>query len=484
MNFNKMKGAFYCFLLFTLTATGQSTFQEWMNKQFSGPFYKHASIGISVRETGTPHLLANYQKDKSMVPASSLKLLTTLSAVEILGSNFRFETKISIDGQITADSLLDGNLYVIGSGDPTLGSQKMKDALTIQQIFVDIEKSLKREGIKYINGDIIIDESQFPSFPAAPSWQWNDLGNYYAAGTWSVNILDNEVSVYFSRSGNIGSNAPVEYKEPFIPGFELESKVTIDSANTGDQVYIYGFPNQHQRIATGTVPQGKGLFKVRGSIPNPPMYFAYKLHNFLKEKGFGTKSYHLSNINNGSKRQLLTSFLSPELKDIVKLANAESLNNYCESILRTIGLKKFGEATPENGINAIEQYLFQKKIDTEGLHLEDGSGLSARNLITPDIMASFLSRFEVNQPKSILDVIPKAGQDGTVKNALKGLPSQQNVWLKSGSMNNIFSYSGYVKTSKGKWVSFCAILNGSSAEKTSINRSEMQKIPDAIYKFF
>jgi D-alanyl-D-alanine carboxypeptidase/D-alanyl-D-alanine-endopeptidase (penicillin-binding protein 4) len=480
----KMIAFFWSCFIFIIPVIGQTNFQEWMNKQFSGPFYKHSSIGVSVREIGTSNLLANYQKDKSLVPASSLKLLTTLSAIEILGNNYRFETNIAYDGQISADSLLNGNIYVIGSGDPTLGSQKMKNAISIQQIFNGIKESLQRKGIKYIDGDIVIDESQFPSFPAAPSWQWNDLGNYYAAGTWSVNILDNEVSIYFSRNGKIGNNAPIEYKEPFIPGFELESKVTIDSANTGDQVYIYGFPDQYNRIATGTVPQGKGLFKVRGSIPNPPMYFAFKLHSFLKDQGFGTKSYRLSRINETKNIQILTTFYSPELKDIVKIANAESLNNYCESILRTIGLKKFGLATPENGIKAIEQYLDQKKINTEGLHLEDGSGLSARNLITPDIMANFLSRFDINQSASILNLIPKAGEDGTVKNVLKGLPSQQNIWLKSGSMNKIFSYSGYVKTSKGKWVAFCAILNGSSAEKTSMNRSEIQKIPDAVYKFF
>ncbi len=484
MHIKKLQALSYCFFIFTITTFGQKNFQEWMNMQFSSPFYKHASIGVSVREIGSSNLLANYLKDKSMVPASSLKLLTTLSAIEILGENFRYETKIAIDGSITSDSILNGNLYVIGNGDPTLGSQKMKDAISIQQMFDDIKQALKNKGIKQIDGDIVIDESEFPSFPAAPSWQWNDLGNYYAAGTWSVNILDNEVSVYFSRSGKIGSRAIIEYKEPFIPGFELDSKVTIDSANTGDQVYIYGFPDQHQRIATGTIPQGKGLFKVRGSIPNPPMYFAYKLQRFLKENGYGSKSHRLSNSNDSKNRQILTSFLSPELKDIVKLANAESLNNYCESILRTIGLKKNGMATPENGIKAIDQYLSQKKIDTNGLHLEDGSGLSARNLITPDIMAIFLSKFDIKQHKSILNIIPKAGQDGTVKNVLKGLPSQEFVWLKSGSMNNIFSYSGYVKTSKGKWVSFCAILNGSSAGKTSINRSEIQKIPDAIYNFF
>lgn len=477
-------GTLVCFSthLFSQGTELQAKVQEFANKAF----YKHASLGISVRDIGTGQILAQNEKDKMLIPASSLKLVTTLAAYELLGSDFTFETRLTHDGNIEPDGTLKGNIYIEGSGDPTLGSQRIKGVLDAEALFVQVVNDIRRFGINCVEGNIIADESIFNSFPISPSWQWNDLGNYYAAGAWGLNINENEYSIYYHRSGPIGSLSKIAYFYPYIPDLQLSNEVTIDSAGTGDNAYIFGGPYHYGKRIVGTIPQGKDLFKIKGSIPDPPMYIAYKILTELEKREMGGQSYktqyHPDNKRNS--RKLIATYTSPSLKNIITQANENSINIYCESLLKTIGFEQRKQGAGSAGIAEIENFIASKKVDITALHMEDGSGLSTRNLISPDFMAEFLGAYAKDKNiDDVITLIPSVGVNGTVKSLLTNSKAKGKMWIKSGSMDKTLSYSGYCKAASGRWVSFCIMLNASTAKKNKENKTELEKILEVIYRF-
>ncbi len=482
-----------CFLLFTSvncknlkSQPSASVLQAKIDNIVSSDFYKYASLGISVRDIESSEMIGQLQKDKMLVPASSLKLITTLTGREILGPNFRYETKISHDGFINIDGTLIGNLYIEGSGDPTLGSDRIKGNLNGDGLFRKIVADVKSYGINCVVGDVIADESIFSSFPISPSWQWNDLGNYYGAGAWGLNVSENEYSVYFHRNGLVGGATTIAYYKPLIPSLQLENEVTIGEPDSGDNAYIYGGPYQYGKKIVGTIPKGKNLFVVKGAIPDPPLYFSYRVLEELEKNGMGGRDFKTQyriDSKKSSRKQIVSYFSAP-LDQLIKLANDRSINIYCESILKTIGLNRRNAGSDAEGIAVIKDLLQSRNLDVKALHMEDGSGLSSRNLVSPDFLTSFLCNYLKDKNiNDITSLMARVGVEGTVKSILANSPAKGNMWIKSGSMDKILTYSGYCKAASGKYVAFSVFLNASTAKKKNENKIEIEKILDAIYRF-
>ncbi len=464
----------------------QPDLQARIDKITSSGFYKYAHIGISVRDVVSGALIAGEQKDKLLIPASSLKIITTFSALELLGPEFQFETVISHDGYIDAGGTLHGNIYIAGGGDPTLGSSRIAGNASTTELIDKIADQIRAFGISCIEGNIIADESIYNSFPLCPSWQWNDLGNYYAAGAWGLNINENQYAIYFHRDGDVGSLTRIAYFDPMLPGLELENEVTVDSADSGDNAYIFGGPYQQGKRIVGTIPKGKGLFRIKGSMPDPPSYLAYRVHTKLAQREMGGhlfKTQFRADVNKNI-RTVIGKIYSPKLREIVKYANLHSINVYCESMLKYLGWKIGNEGSGRVGIDVIKQHLLSKNIDVLPLFMEDGSGLSARNQTTPDLMTTFLASFAKNKkPEDFENLLPTVGVSGTVKNVLVQSKAKGNMWVKSGSMDKILTYAGYCRTASGRFVSFSIFLNGSTATKKRENKAELEKILEAIYIF-
>lgn len=463
----------------------QSGMDDYMHTWRNQNTTKHANVGVSVRSVESNQKLFKYNGDLSLTPASSLKLLSTLIAYDLLGEDYRYHTYLAYDGILDPDGTLQGNLFIIGSGDPTFGSDRINGSLSRRQILERIYQLIKEKGISCIDGDIVADESIFDAYPVAPSWQWNDLGNYYAGGAWGLNINENEYGIYFDSNRAVGSLSKLLFTEFKIPGLKLINEVLVDSANTRDNAYVFGGPYDFKKRIVGTIPQSKNKFRIKGSIPDPPKYIAHAIRDLLKIKGINSNGIYVKIKKNDSRYRhkiIFDTLTSPPMVEIAKYANYFSINQYCESLLKTIGHEINGKGSGGQGIRAIYQYLEKMKIDTDALHLEDGSGLSARNMVSPDILAEFLSKYASKHGIEILQkIIPKAGQNGTVRTLLNSKQSQNNVWVKSGSMERILSFTGICKARSGKWISFSIIINGYTG-KYSAFKPQVEKLIDQIYK--
>ncbi len=479
---------FSLILFICLSANGFSqesnTLQSKLDRFLLSSEFKYASVSITVVDYETSEHLAQVNPDMSIIPASSLKLLTTLSAVELLSDTFQFVTRITHDGYIEADGTLKGNIYIEGTGDPTFGSGKFREEMDFEKLFPRIAKAITDKGISCVDGYIVADESEFNAFPISPSWQWNDLGNYYASGAWGININENEYKIIFTNRSTIGRRPSISHHYPYIPNLVFSNEVSVDSSHTGDQAYIFGGPYNYQKRIVGTIPQGNKSFTIKGSIPDPPLFAAYFLSEKLKERKIKTGGYKTEYYPKAkSQRKLITRIKSPYLIDIAQAANYDSNNLYCEAILKAMGKKKNGEATGQNGIAAIRGILRKFGVDHKALNMEDGSGLSARNNISSHLLADFLQQF--TKKKGIeytKELLPKAGSQGTVRGVLRNSPAQGHVWMKSGSMNRVLTYTGILQDSRGNWKTFSIMINGFDV-KYRVMRSKVEKMVGWIYRY-
>lgn len=484
----KLRLSFFVLLFVSLSANvssaQSSNTQNKIDRLLLSSEFDYASISISVLDMETGDLVARVNPNMSIIPASSLKILTTLSALEILSDTFQYTTTLSYDGYIENDGTLQGNVYLEGNGDPTFGSERFKPEMAYQKLFKRLAEAIEEEGITCIDGQVIADESQFNSFPISPSWQWNDLGNYYATGAWGININENQYNIYFNKRGVVGRRPKVNYHDPFIPGLKFSNELEVDSAHTGDQAYIFGGPYNYEKRIVGTIPQGDGNFRIGGSIPDPPMFAAYTLNEALRKKEIKTEGYDTAFSAPGkSKRKAIVKVSSPYLRDISRRANFKSNNLYCEAILKSMGKKYHGEASGQNGIAAIINMLKKLKIDSKALHMEDGAGLSARNNVSSNLLAEFLQKMAIKKGTDYLcDQLPKAGYEGTVAGLLKVSPARGKVWMKSGSMNRVCTYTGIMQDQEGRWKTFCIMINGYDV-KYKVMRARVEKMVDYIYRY-
>jgi len=469
-------------LLCVTCALGQSRAQEKVEKILNSKVFKPTNISFTAIDIAADTQVVNFRGDKMLIPASSLKVITTLTAIDKLGDDYTYVTRITHDGKIKKDGTLKGNIYIEGSGDPSLGSTRIESILDFQQLLKHISKQIIDFGITCIEGKIIADESIYDSFPVSPSWQWNDLGNYYASGAWGINVNENLYHLYFHKRSVIGAQPQIKFHSPHIPNIEFSNELKVDSAHTGDNAYIFGGPYTYEKRISGTIPQGKTTFSIKGSIPDPPLFLAGQLAKQLKKENIysnGHETLYRSTKRKGSRKNILE-IPSPPLEKLVELANEKSINIYCESLMKTVAKESKMRGAGGEGILAMQRLLTKAGVDISGLHMEDGSGLSARNNVCSRVLAetisAYVGKFGVDRMKKYL---PRTGE-GTVVNMFAGTALAGRVWLKSGSMERVYSYTGFLINKKGNYISFSVISNGFTVKHKTM-RPYLEKLITQLY---
>lgn len=474
---------FGAFVLLTTSLNGQSPLQNYIDEWAGHPDLSSSNVSVSVFDINDVKLVAGHRSNNTAIPASSLKVITSLIALEQLGENYKYNTYLAHDGSMDDDGTLKGNLYIIGSGDPSLGSGRFENYPDMNALLVRMVDGVKAYGITCIDGDIIVDESIFSSFPIAPTWQWNDLGNYYAGGAWGFNINENEYAIYYNTKGQVGSWAKFVYTDPKIQGLELQHEVKIDSAGTGDNSYIFGGPYVYTKRVVGKLGASDQLFKIKGSMPDPPAFAAGALQNALYNQEILSSGSKVIHQKAGEKRVYFDSISSPPLLQMSEETNHKSLNLYCEAFLKTLGLTQRGIGSSEEGIVYVEDYLLAHGFDLKGFNMKDGSGLSARTYVTSALMAGFIADYaKRNSVAIIMQQLPQAGKEGTVKGILSGNKIGDNFWMKSGTMDRVVSFTGICKNKNGEWKSFSIIVNNYEIPYRFM-RGRIEKLFDAIYNY-
>ena len=476
----------YFLLFFYQMAFSQNVIQQKIDQLSLDPLLKNASMGVAVYEVESGKLIAGYQEDKSLIPASSLKVITTATALAILGEDYQFKTTLEYDGTLSSDGVLNGNLYIKGYGDPTLGSSFYEETKDLDQLMDNFIKAVQAAGIKKINGQIVGDASYFETDVMGRTWIYEDMGNYFGAGAWGLNINENTYYLDFNQNPKTGGLTTVKQTRPTIPNLMLINEVKSGAAGSGDNAYIYGTPYGYTRFVRGSIPPGSGVFTIKGSIPDPPFLTAHYMMKKLEAVNISVEKEATSYFEmqrtglKSTNRTTIFTHLSPTLQTIVKQTNLKSVNLYCEAMLRVMGKMKKGLGSADAGLEVIEAFWRDRGVNLEGFFIKDGSGLSPRNNITTRQLATVLRKVykDAKLQQAFFDSLPIGGKTGGLKNLITSSKAIGNIRAKSGYMDRVRSYTGYAKNAKGHWLSFSIMVNNHSDDRAV--RKKMIKLIESF----
>lgn len=426
--------------------------------------FKRAHVGYSVVDIQTGEELYEQNGEQFFNPASLQKIPTSVVAVSLLGQNHAFATRLEYEGSTTAGGVLQGNIWICGSGDPSL-------SLPVLREWTD---AIHKAGIKRIQGKILTDSSVFESNLASPFWEFQDLGNYYGAGASALNINKNAYRITFQPGTREGDLSTILQIDPPVPELVIHNEVTTGPAGSGDRVYVYGTEYSPIQFYRGTVPLGEKTLSVQASIPNPPLFCAQTLQNALIARyKIEVEDREMTTLEG---RTLLHTHSSAPLKNLIEEMHRHSVNLYAEQLLKAVG-----EGKAEGGAEKVSTYLKQNSIPAV---VRDGSGLSRRNMLTPRGFARLLCQIrKTSDLEVIYQSFPEVKNDGSLRifADLKGA----QLRAKTGSMTHVSNLGGYLLLPSGKEFAialFCNNYEGSIREIREEMLRFMNGIVEAISK--
>jgi D-alanyl-D-alanine carboxypeptidase/D-alanyl-D-alanine-endopeptidase (penicillin-binding protein 4) len=359
------------------------------------PALQNGRWSIYAKNLTQDRVILNINSNKCMIPASNLKLFTSAIALDQLGINFTMKTTLGYSGTIDSKGVLNGNIILKGTGDPTLGSPNFDTVPSMDSLFTLFVEAIQAHRIQHIEGDIIADDSYLDYMPLPGGWSWTDIGNYYAPLTSALTIHENLYYLFFRPALYTGGPAEIIRVEPEIPGLSFFNHMRTGPIGSGDNGYIYGAPWQYLHQLEGTVPAGVPEFSIKGSLPDPALFAVQSLKKEIEQTGIkingDAKTYRTSPPPNMNIRNILT-IESPPLRDIVYYLNKTSANLYAEQLLKVVAKEKHLSGDLDTGIELIEEWLEGKNITTDGLYMYDASGLSYLDRVTTYVMVDFLEK--------------------------------------------------------------------------------------------
>lgn len=435
-----------------------------------------ASFSLVVKDVQDGKTIYRYDADRLMSPASVLKTVSTATALEVLGEDYRYPTTLEYDGTLR-DGILDGNLYIKGSGDPSLGSSHFAPG---EKAFLTTWIAALREaGVRQITGSVISDEGIFDTEGSSVKWLREDMGNYYAPGSYGVSVFDNMYRLSL-QTGPAGTRPSIKGTEPDIPSIRFKNYLKALPVSS-DSAYIIGTPLDDVRYLYGVLPANREQYVLKGDIPDPALFMAQYLTARLQREGIqvdGAPSCRRIEVEQDrwkeqERRELVTTY-SPPLREIASVCNHVSHNLFADALLKTVGLRykprrnqvisSFGR-----GIEVVKMHWEDKGLDAFPLKMSDGSGLAPADKVSAAFIADMLVYMATESAASDAFVasLPQAGVDGSVRNFLKGTKLQGKARLKSGGITGVRCYAGYI-THDGRTYAVAVFSNNYSCRMSQM----------------
>ncbi|MCB9224102.1 MAG: D-alanyl-D-alanine carboxypeptidase/D-alanyl-D-alanine-endopeptidase [Crocinitomicaceae bacterium] len=437
---------------------------------------KHAAFSFYVKDMSTGAVYGDLNGDMSIPSASTMKLVTTATAFQVLGSGYRFKTRIMYSGHIDTSGTLHGDVYVIGGGDPTLGSKYFTKYGEERDFLFEWADSLYALGIRKIDGRVIADGSLYHYDGVPSGWVWGDMGNYYGAGPAGLTIFDNLCEFHFKTGENDGDSTELTCITPYIPGINVRNYVT--SANSSeDNAYVFGAPWSYDWYVRGSIPKQKHDFEVKASMPDPELVMALEFDYALEQTGIDVKyavmtmrQLHANRPFTKPELKEILTHESPYLTTIINVTNQRSINLFAEHILCQLSVESSGYGSTYNGTQICTKY-WGNKIGADALNMTDGSGLSRSNSVSAKFLVDMLVYMnKSSNAERFKNSMAVAGKSGTMSGMCKGTTAVGRVYGKSGTMTRIKSYAGYVDSKSGKKLAYAMIINNHHCSNSQIRK--------------
>ena len=457
-------------LPFMIGAPRPASLDDRIESIINSPQARSAFWGVYVRDLSTDRLIYSLNADKTLIPASNQKLITAAAALDILGPDYTYETTLHFNGDI-GSSVMKGDLVLEGSGDPTFGSRVIRQ----ENVFEAWASKLVRLGVTRIEGRIIGDDNVFDDDPYPEGWDLSFIATEsFAPPSGGLSSSDNAVVVQI-QSNRVGA-APILTANP--PGYlNIRNNATTSARRRGRSISLHRTLGTENIELKGSIPR---VYRRSVTIPvsNPTRASLHTLVHYLENAGIEVAAtlHDIDDLDESIRYKSaspLFVYHSPPMSEILHQINKESDNFYAEQVFRTFG---WGGST-DGAEKRVKELFREAGINSMGLSVRDGSGLSRKNMITTETLGELLVYMHQHPQWNVYkSTLPRGGESGTtLDHRLKGIP----VWAKTGSLEYVRSLSGYVMSSDGRLIAFSLMANNYTVPSRRIMQA-MDRIVRAI----
>lgn len=452
----------------------QSRIQDVLRKPELAP----AIVGVKVMSGQTGRVLFEENAHKLLRPASNMKLYTVATGFARLPADFRFLTSVYARSKPDGAGTLRGDLVIYGRGDPSI-SFRFNNGDYFKAIN-DLAARIVAAGVKRVEGDLVGDETYFSGPPYGSGWEWEDLQWWYGAEVSSLTVNDNFLDLTITPGTQVGATANAVVRPP-APLLIVNNRVITSAKGTRRALTVHRQLNSDVLELTGTMPIDDAGYSGRVAASRPALLLCYLLRAALAQQGVtitgktrvvpSPASFPVLMVEPASAGLIeLVSFPSQPFPVIAAQTLKPSQNLYTELILRVLGTwtppppisngTRPSRTSEERGIEVVQLFLREAGVDPVPLSLDDGSGLSRGDLVTPEATVQLLSYMRRHATSAAFrEALPIAGVDGTLRNRMKGTAAENNLRAKTGTLSSASSLSGYVTTAGGEDLVFSIIVN-------------------------
>jgi D-alanyl-D-alanine carboxypeptidase/D-alanyl-D-alanine-endopeptidase (penicillin-binding protein 4) len=438
---------------------------------FGAPIMSRGVWGVDVRSLDTGEQLFELDADRLMMPASNMKILTVAGAAEILGWDYRFTTALETSAPIEG-GILKGDLIVRGGGDPTINSRGGRVASVLSQWI----GSIRAAGIQEIDGRIVGDDQLFDDEGLGQGWAWDYLQFGYAAPVGALQLYENLATL--SVGPALFPGEPAQVALAAGSGLRLMNRVRTTAVGEANDINYRRRLDEPVLEVSGSIPIGTPTVSRAVAVVNPTLFFAQSLKNALVESGIRVSGPAVDMDDIAPElaappreRTVLASIESPPLRDVATVLMKVSQNLYAETLIKAVGAHRGGLGTYEGGLGAVRATIESWGIKRDAYVMADGSGLSRYNYVTARTVASILEHMheDARHREPFEAALPIAGKDGSLSTRMRRTRAEGNAIAKTGSISNVRSLSGYVRTRDGETLVFSIIANDFVIPAATVN---------------
>jgi len=464
--------------ILTVSLSGQ---REVMDSILADTTLTGTSYSFCFADAVTGEIIFSHDAERNLSSASVMKLYPTSVALSLLGPCYRYTTGLCLSGEYNSKKgVLDGNVVIAGGGDPALGSEYFAEHYG--DVVSTWVKALKDAGVRRVRGRVAATESIYDFSPAPDGWAWGDLGYYYGAGVYDININDNKYNIYITGRSE-GEPAVIDSTEVYGQGINITNYLVSSGKNNRSDIFIA--PYSTMAWITGSVPADSSVV-LRTSIPDPPMALVSRLDAAMRAAGIKIDGYPSPDrvAFEGNRLVRLAETDSPPLSEIIKVTNHESVNMYAEAIRKHLGYEILGEGTFSAGSAVIRHFLDSVGCEPYEAVILDGSGLSSNNNISALMTVRLLVHMNNSScSEAFVSSLPMGGVSGTMKNYFRDEMFNGRVVAKTGTITSAKSFAGYFTTNSGRRIAFTTFANGFTVPARKITDNMEKVVREIILKY-
>jgi len=444
------------------------------------PAAQRASWGVLIADSSGGEPLFEYNAQKLFVPASNAKLYASALALARLGPDAVFETRLLAQGPVEG-GVLKGDLALVGGGDPNLSARhlpyhpKLEFRKDLLEPMRELARQLAAGGVRVIEGDVVGDASRYVWDPYPPGWSLEDVSWGYGAPVSALAFNDNKVKVRI-RPGS-GPNAPAQLKiEPPLDYFNVRNLTrTASTRFVARRLDLRVHPGQRRLDVWGQISQRSPGRDMEVAVDDPAVFAALALRQALIDEGVevrgGARGRYLETYAVDDLKALSSPAVEPAgrelakrqsapLSQILQALNKDSHNLHAEMLLREVGYQRRNVGSVEAGVEEMRDFLKEVGLTPWEFYIEDGSGLSRKNLVSPEGTVKLLRAMGASENREVwLDALPVAGEDGTLDWRFSKTVAKGRIRAKTGTLSHVTALAGYATTLDGRELAFAVFVN-------------------------